>query len=207
MVRNIFVGFLCFLLMISNQGCYRTQGKDYINSYKEEFLTFNGDTVYWDHDAFPLLVTYSSNEPIELKEALRYSTDLWNEKVGKKIFSLMELKPDNKILFDEIPGYRIIKVGFGKLSKQNNIENLGETTSLYFGIRSGRKYSCFIRLNREMTADHYNGIMVHELGHVLGLKHDSDYNSIMYETFSIKKKWYIEEIDIILIKDMIRYYH
>lgn len=64
----------------------------------------------------------------------------------------------------------------------------GAETRHRFDKRSGRILSADVALDRGLPADLLDRVVLHELGHVLGLDHDRESSSVMFEVASGRPK-------------------
>lgn len=147
--------------------------------------------VSWDRN-LPVTLYLDSSVPSDYQSAIVAAVDKWNE-VGRKIrvgnfFQLLGSSPGSSSPRQD---------GYNKIYVLNSWEDSKRTeqarTTVYWS--GNRIYEADIRINREDfdyyfsdTPDyskvHLESLMVHELGHVLGLAHNSTTESVMQVTLA-----------------------
>lgn len=145
-----------------------------------------------------ILLTFDLNFPKENKEAMKTAANKWNDLIGKQVLVINTKNDPNPysplIFFNQnFPG-------------QSKLEAF--TTRYYLG-------QIIYKVEMDINGKDYNiadsdlysnvvdneSLFLHELGHVLGLDHSQDPNSVMYSTLNWDTKriefqpWEIAEIN------------
>jgi len=168
--------------------------------YEKEFFKKFGAPYYWTKDSFPLLIVYADNNTKIFKDAIEHASYVWNKSVDKTVFLTIEVNQKDEFL-KKYPHYRIIPINMEQINK---ITTLGYTKYYFFGFFSARLHSSRVAISNHTKIEDYPGVLIHELGHVLGLKHDNKINSIMYHQYDIRKNAIIEPNDLFLIREMLK---
>lgn len=78
-----------------------------------------------------------------------------------------------------------IKIAFmrGKHGDSKAFDGKGDVLAHAFFPNDTRRGDIHLDLDEDWTKDKLTGVLAHEIGHSLGLKHDKDIHSIMFYTF------------------------
>jgi len=158
-----------------------------------------GQEILWRQEDFPILVTISPNMREIRKQVVFEAIDTWNTEVGIEVFTYV-IGPFN-------PNEGIVNITEEDLGPPDICGNqiLGITTRYFNTNLLGYKTSmkrAEVKLHTGVSNRRVLGTAIHELGHVLGLNHDVDVNSIMYP-YSLPNRGVITEEDINFVKRMI----
>lgn len=144
----------------------------YLAKKKKGPIETPGVPLRWPANKLPLLVAPSmSNERLEA--AIKDACDRWNRSIGQLYF----------VTVDPIPGVPKEQRTAGILFVDPYI--MGDTESRpHTALRFNEKHEIVaapIAVPLDVTDQKLRQILVHELGHTLGLPHSSDSFSVMFE--------------------------
>lgn len=152
------------------------------------FLVRDGHELKWGRSQ-SVPVYFHPDTPDRIVDALRNSTRRYNDLIGRDVFFWP--MPAVEPMLPYFADAELRKL----FSDTNNLvlfecklpsDNLGRS-SIYYDKRNGRMRSVLLECSSHARLHLVDEIIDHELGHVLGLDHDDDKQSIMYGT--IKVNW------------------
>ncbi len=129
-------------------------------------------TTYWGKN-FPIQYQVSDTE---LSEASEKATEIWNQALGFEAFRISDSQSLNKILFHKNWDESLLNPGSNIL-----IEYDGAVYSSQI-ILNQENYD--FGLNLEINKIDLISVLIHEMGHSLGLAHIDSTDSIMSESLS-----------------------
>ena len=167
------------LIIIFCFGCLQTHQPSI--SYRGNYLRNRyGNIVLWRR--YPILIRIDSNLSDYQIDATTAAIDRWNRVANTEIFRYDNLESNNENISQE----NISTVWIGECQLGRNSENqqfLGFTNRTFLLDSYGEP----IRINfgsiciwNQLNDDEWYPVITHELGHILGLNHDTDTQSIMY---------------------------
>lgn len=161
---------------------------------------------YWTPDVLPIAVNVDRDMTLLARNEIAHAIQTWNEAVGMEIFRYVDFDIQTMIMAGDpdIPGYGKVNVYRTELGRLPNGDYvLGLTTRFGITRSSYHMQSALVRLDDDLSFGQFYPVMLHELGHVLGLTHDATTNSIMYHR-CLESEGLIEEDDAQWIRGMFR---
>jgi hypothetical protein len=167
-MRAIFI----ILLLIS---C--SKKKDYVSGY---LLNSKGESVSWKQ--LPIVLTIHSSWPQDKLHLIYEAAAIWEQGAGRKLFkinpeplyeNLHPRQDRNNVLYYYIDSWP-------KLPREQAV------TFPY--IEGDAVIESDIIFNDNKLGDNFKSVIIHELGHVLGLDHKDYVHSVMNRTIRLNDK-------------------
>lgn len=161
---------------------------------------------YWTPDVLPIAVNVDRDMTLLARNEIAQAIRVWNDAAGMELFRYVDFDIQTVIVagVPDIPGYgkvNVFRTELGRLPNGDYI--LGLTTRFGVTTQSRHMQSALVRLDDDLSFGQFYPVMLHELGHVLGLEHALTTDSIMYH-HCLESNGLIEEEDVELIQDMLR---
>lgn len=139
----------------------------------------NGTLAHWNKEDFPIMLHVDMSNVSEKQfKNFENAVKEWNEEVGgTTVFSIKKLNS----LSDLKNVCNAIKVTREEIHDKESVPKEWDAYHRGWTDKFGRYCKAVIVFDDDVSDDWFKLIMVHELGHGLGLAHDEgDYFSIMY---------------------------
>lgn len=157
----------------------------------------------WENATFPLVVQIDVSMNQAFQADVIEAVNQWNEAIGTVVFEYEKIDIQDHIIEGQIqrPADGTILLYSMELGRVANGELvLGLTQRFY---RGGYMSSCVVWLDDDLLLEETYGVMLHELGHVLGLGHDDDQASIMH-LHPLMGSGDIMPDDVLYVQDQLR---
>ncbi|MBC7465574.1 MAG: matrixin family metalloprotease [Bdellovibrio sp.] len=180
------IGLLSLLVSCGNNFGLKIGDQDVYAFGSEEpcnFITSNGFRVSWKSDP-PVNIIITSSVPSEYDSEILKAADIWNSVKGQQ---LVHIYRDNS--FKNDPGYDKVNAIYWMPDWDTDLSNQQARTSVRWDssklqdadIRINAKNFTFFKEGDESTAGkvHLQSLVLHELGHAVGLVHIEETASVM----------------------------
>lgn len=150
----------------------------------------SGAAYHWSPDSFPIPVFIDSSLSLKAYQEVVDSCNVWNAAVRGQVF--------NCGVPDEDAALVHVSMGQLGINASGNPVSGRAVFVLHTddeGNDHGQILFASVYLDLEAEVSKYRQILSHELGHVLGLDHDNDKESLMYPSV-IDTSWTIQPEDI-----------
>lgn len=148
------------------------------------FLKNNfGERISWKGNV-PVTLIFHESFPEEYKEAAEFAVQSWNKKAGKTILQLSTAVIRGPI----IPAKDALNIIYydtnfsGKKVEQAyaNLKSIGDQIKDVDIVINAKDYTFYTSKNPIRNAINIETLLVHEMGHLLGLDHTRESSHIMY---------------------------
>lgn len=145
------------------------------------------DYVLWDQSSFPIILNVDNNTSQEIIEEIKEAAQIWNQNLNKKVFSIQLIEPYSNFEKDKKNNIKFLSNWEkDKLSEQGR-------TSVYWSGEEIQEADIKINISsfqylvknkiffKKTNYDSYDlkSLLIHEMGHVLGLTHNDNNHSVM----------------------------
>ncbi len=144
----------------------------------ESLMTGRRSPLHWDQCQVPVYYPEGDNR---LAMTLQEAVERWNIEIGRDVFALHP-RPDYWYFFlvgEPVRGSITVNRGVLPRTAYSKIHGV----AAIFNSASGSISAVVITTDTHNYSNHFEySVLVHELGHALGLTHDLDNTSIMHRT-------------------------
>ena len=151
-----------------------------------------GQRVSWKNN-IPITLKVESSYPTEYLGALERAALHWNEAAGTTLIRIQSAaaKVPDKPIKDAINGVNWMQTWPDNSSNTQGLTNLywrrNQLTEADVSINN-KNFNFFVTSPNTPYDVHLESLLIHELGHVLGLKHRSTVPSVMWAALSASTK-------------------
>ena len=126
----------------------------------------SGKLVHWNRNRFPLVIALDNSISFVDFLHMNIAMEHWNTQVGADVFVFDAERPAD-IYFE--------KTDLPDVNEEVQLQGLASLQEF-----NGEVINCHIRLDVATSMEDATVVLVHELGHCLGLTHDSWPGSVMF---------------------------
>jgi len=166
------------------------------NSVENSF----GQPLRWSQNAFPIRVTLDPNLGDERRSAAFEAMLVWNQQTGLEVFTYAGEGPNPEqtgtiwVTESELGSSPCGGQYYGFAHRLYEADILGIKTSINRG---------WVEFHSDVPQDRITSTAIHEFGHMLGLNHDPEIESIMFPFNQPDRTNQITQEDIQYVIDMI----
>ncbi len=141
-----------------------------------------GERISWKSDV-PIHIQIHKNFPEEFVGAINAAADSWNRNLGKKI---IEINKERYTGPEQAQKDNVNVIYYYKTWEEDRTTEQARTSVYWIGdlikeadIRINGKFTYYWNQNEKTGDVNIEALLVHEMGHVLGLKHKDAGGSVM----------------------------
>ena len=204
---NVFYGWIILIIMLLHSGCENLSSSQIAQSLQEEcgfVQNSKGERVSWKK-RYPVLVYFSPSWPVEYKGVVQKAASKWNLALGFEVLKLGEgadllaiPKVDKKnglYWFKDWPEKSKNKQGITQVFYSKNIIRDADIKV------NSKHFHFYIDSYEDQKKVHLESLMIHEFGHLLGLKHMNRLPTVMDPILNLNyERTKISKIDLESIK-------
>lgn len=186
-INNKYIYLLIFIVIIN---CH--------SSRKSQLMTFHGNKIIWKKNYVPIALIYG----ITCKNASSLIYSIERASISNNVFKHLFTYPIQWTKDEPIVAFR--GTAFFHCINRNEFDNDKTLAKTFHNIESDAKTigSVDVLISEQDNYDLMFYIVLHELGHVLGLSHDRNEQSIMYPYVNgtieyHDRNWEIEDMNIL----------
>lgn len=174
------IKFSVILILISLLGCASPSPQPDCNFLKNQF----NERVSWKDQA-PVTYYLHSSVPVEFRTSVEYAANKWNSAAQRTLITISPFVVPGPINATR-DGKNVIYFYTSNWSSKSTVQ--GEAKVNYFGdmfldtdiILNGVNYKYYTLGNSVPDAVNIETLLIHEMGHTLGLMHSKDQDSVMF---------------------------
>lgn len=163
---------------------------------------------YWYPREAPIPVFIDTRINQDARFAIEHSIDIWNSLIGWEVFEYSSVE----LPFTPTQGEPAVEPPYGNIYVYMTELGFISPTEVYLGITTRFSESalvlgirsCTVRFDDDLSPDEWLFVSLHEFGHVLGLEHDDDINSIMFR-FALASNGNVQDADVDEIRNMLEF--
>lgn len=168
-----------FTLILITASCAHPSPQDSCSFIKNQY----NERISWK-DEVPVNIFLHDSFPLEYRDAVEYAIRSWNKKAGKTILQL-----NDRIISGSInPTVDKLNIIYYETSYSRDTNEQAFTNLKWSGdkikdadiIINAKDFKFYTRDNPIRNAVSLETLLVHELGHLLGLDHVKDSGQVMY---------------------------
>lgn len=153
---------------------------------REDILrSSNSDCLFWSFSSFPLVIKLHPDIAVHKKFAVKLAAEIWNTTVEQEVFIVAETFSSHVTEYS----YGVISFSLAEaLAPVSDQRIIGKSYPRHFSTGLTIRCDVFVLQEIENPLE-LSLVVVHELGHCLGLGHDEkDVLSIMHPRISLSEK-------------------
>lgn len=133
-------------------------------------------SLRWPPGAFPLTIWTPEETPEKVRNAFGKAAKILGDAAGRLLFMPLQDMPTGYSAGRPFRGHAELSAhpSAGEMQRDHGV------TDIDYDRRDGYIISCCVSVPAPVADEDYYPIMLHELGHVLGLDHDEQRESIMF---------------------------
>lgn len=186
---------LCLPVCLLNCATQTTHINTLYNSY--------GQPVFWETDELPITIVIHNSISPYYTNVIVEQISIWNAAAGGELF---DYTFGSRQFAIDLPGSSCFLSTRHFESRNYQNEQILARVVRYFRMQNldwSSVWFCEIEVWNQLEPEHWENVLRHELGHVIGLRHDPEPNSIMFR-HALRTRSFIEEQDQVWAQYLMR---